>query len=369
MYKQKSALFLLCETPLHAGSGDDLGLVDLPIQRERHTAFPKIESSSIKGALREAFENMPNKLADTEFQVNIHRIFGYDSSFEKGITKDDDLNKLQGKEREEAVKKNERLVPIKKALEGNTEYSGCLAFTDARLLLFPVKSMKGVFVWLTCKQVLNKFASDMAIAGVEVDYLDAIKAIEVDAGKALASSDTALIRHNDKDGKSVVLEEYAFDATVNDSLRDFASKLADIVFADDKLAYWRQLLPQNLIVLSDMDFRDFTQMSTEVVTRIKIDNETGTVEDGALFTEEYLPNDSVMYSLVMASDEHGKNRKTESAEWAMDFFDRNMKEIALFQLGGNATLGKGILRTQLTLALNGKTLLQPLAKAFSEPNS
>ncbi|MBK9462153.1 MAG: hypothetical protein IPN94_22720 [Sphingobacteriales bacterium] len=32
-------------------------------------------------------------------------------------------------------------------------------------------------------------------------------------------------------------------------------------------------------------------MSTEVITRTKIDNETGTVEDGALFTEEYLPTE------------------------------------------------------------------------------
>jgi len=345
MYKQKSALFLLCETPLHAGSGDDLGLVDLPIQRERHTAFPKIESSSLKGALREAFENSPEKAADTNFQVDIHRIFGYDSSFEKAITSDDDLGKLQGADHEEAVKKNKRLKPIKEELKGNTEYSGCLAFTDARLLLFPVKSMKGVFVWLTCKQVLNKFASDMAIAGVEIPHLDAVKNIDVPAGKAQAASMEALIKHTD--GQSVVLEEYAFDATESKDLQAFARELAGIVFADDQLAYWRQLLPQNLIVLSDMDFRDFTQMSTEVITRIKIDNETGTVEDGALFTEEYLPNDSVMYSLVMASDEYGKNRKTETSEWAMDFFTRNMNDLNLFQLGGNATLGKGILRTQL----------------------
>ena len=56
MYKSTNPLFLICETPLHAGSGDDLGIVDLPIQRERHTSFPKIEASSLKGALREAFE-------------------------------------------------------------------------------------------------------------------------------------------------------------------------------------------------------------------------------------------------------------------------------------------------------------------------
>ena len=56
MFKCKHPLFLQCQTPLHAGSGSEIGLVDLPIQRERHTTFPKIEASSLKGALREAFE-------------------------------------------------------------------------------------------------------------------------------------------------------------------------------------------------------------------------------------------------------------------------------------------------------------------------
>ena len=59
MYKKAIPFFLICETPLHAGSGSDLGVIDLPIQRERHTTFPKIESSSLKGSLREAFEVNP----------------------------------------------------------------------------------------------------------------------------------------------------------------------------------------------------------------------------------------------------------------------------------------------------------------------
>ena len=91
MYKNAKPLFLICETPLHVGSGSDLGIVDLPIQRERHTNFPKIEASSLKGALREAFEN-PDKKAKIfqntvnvfdiakfeQYQIDIHRVFGFD---------------------------------------------------------------------------------------------------------------------------------------------------------------------------------------------------------------------------------------------------------------------------------------------------
>ena len=308
---------MLCETPFHAGSGDDLGIVDLPIQRERHTSFPKVESSSLKGALREAFENAHGKEKNKDFQLKIHRTFGYDEKANYAT----DLLDFVGKD--------------------NSQYSGCLAFTDARLLLFPVKSMKGVFVWITCKQVLNKFASDMAISSISIASLAAVKGLDITDGNAIIASDTPSVNG------AVVLEEYAFNATVNSVVRDFAVELSSIVFDDTDLAYWKGLLQSNLVVLSDNDFRDFTLMSTEVITRTKIDNETGTVQDGALFTEEFLPNDSVMYSLVFASDEYGKNRKTEDANWVMKFFKDEIEKMSFFQLGGNATLGKGILRTQL----------------------
>ena len=80
MYKKTQPLFLFCETPLHAGSGNDLSIVDLPIQREKHTGFPKIESSSLKGSLREAFEKI-NGIN----QVDIHRIFGYDADSAENV--------------------------------------------------------------------------------------------------------------------------------------------------------------------------------------------------------------------------------------------------------------------------------------------
>ncbi|HLY31875.1 MAG TPA: RAMP superfamily CRISPR-associated protein, partial [Ktedonobacterales bacterium] len=51
-YEAAALLFLYTETPLHAGTGASLGIVDLPIQREVHTQYPMIQGSSVKGALR-----------------------------------------------------------------------------------------------------------------------------------------------------------------------------------------------------------------------------------------------------------------------------------------------------------------------------
>lgn len=35
-------------TPLFAGSGQAIGAVDLPIQRERHTRWPMVQASGVK---------------------------------------------------------------------------------------------------------------------------------------------------------------------------------------------------------------------------------------------------------------------------------------------------------------------------------
>lgn len=39
---------------MHVGAGSSTGTIDLPIQREKHTNFPHIEGSSLRGAIREA---------------------------------------------------------------------------------------------------------------------------------------------------------------------------------------------------------------------------------------------------------------------------------------------------------------------------
>ncbi len=329
MFKSKSLLFLLCETPLHAGSGDDLGIVDLPIQRERHTSYPKIEASSLKGALREACESKVNSKKFSDFENDaskIHRLFGFDDGSLTNAQKEE----LKATFRKEIIKDDG-----KKEYKDASDFAGALAFTDARLLLFPVKSMKGVFVWITCPQVLTKFQNDLKMA--EIEALDGL-GFCADATKITKEANIA----NAKIcfGNTIVLEEYAFEAEVKTEVTMFAAALANHLFPNDD--YWKSMLSSNLVILKDEEFKDFVNMSTEVITRTKINNATGTVQDGALFTEEYLPSDSVMYSLIMAADEYGEKRSLKS-DVVMSEFHRLRPEV--FQLGGNATLGKGILKT------------------------
>ncbi|NMC60647.1 MAG: type III-B CRISPR module RAMP protein Cmr4, partial [Candidatus Methanofastidiosa archaeon] len=132
MYKIARPFFMIVETPLHAGSGTELGIVDLPIQRERHTEFPKIEASGLKGCIREEFEKSTGEIPVDDAKKAISLAFGPE--------------------------------------EGDA-HAGALGFTDARLLLFPVKSMKGVFAWVTCPKVLEKFRRDLELAEINIPNL------------------------------------------------------------------------------------------------------------------------------------------------------------------------------------------------------
>lgn len=52
MTTQTALLLLTSETPLHAGAGQSVDGIDLPIQREAHTDWPCVYGSAVKGALR-----------------------------------------------------------------------------------------------------------------------------------------------------------------------------------------------------------------------------------------------------------------------------------------------------------------------------
>jgi CRISPR-associated protein Cmr4 len=320
MFQIAKPLFFICETPLHAGSGSDLGVVDLPIQREKHTSFPKIESSSFKGAMREAFRTRTKAT-----KLQIEALFGPEEG-------------------------------------GNEGHMGALGFSDARLLLFPVKSMKGVFAWITCPKVLDQFKRDMKITDDGFD-INGDYSVDTEGGKCKLMNNTSNLRINNKD--NILLEEYAFE-TSEIEWAEGAETLQDW-FAENLPTEWKDKIKKDIVILSDDDFKDFVNLSTEVITRTKIQNDTGTVQPGALFTEEFLPAESVMYSLIMASpvfkkeidkgefaltkeekEETDEDKKITEADKVMNKFKNIIQtDLIIMQIGGNATLGKGIVRTKI----------------------
>lgn len=279
---------------IHAGSGSDVGIVDLPVQREKHTHYPKIESSSLKGAIRATVSHATGALNGNEkMKEQIKYVFGIDP--------------------EEAKK--------------GASQAGAITFADARLLLFPVKSMRGVFAWVTCPDVLLRFNREMQLfkGGVNVPVSEAC---------TISSKD--LLVTDDQ----IVLEEYTFQVAQSESTTELATKLQHMVFP-----YSEHDLAKRLVVLDDDTFRDFVTLSTEVNARVSIDPDTGTASGQALWYEENVPPETVFYSFLFAGNVRGEGVDgLKTQEDVLKFMQDSDKFPEVFQLGGNTTLGRGLLR-------------------------
>jgi CRISPR-associated protein Cmr4 len=328
MHTKSAILTLRVISPLHAGTGDDNGLVDLSIQREVVTGYPKIEASTLKGALRSRLEQLG---ADA---LKIHLAFGYDEN--------------------SAYKASESFSGDGDASNYAQFFTGALTFTDARLLAFPVRSMRGVFALVTCPYVLRRLAEEAELLLGKTDDFCALKSVSVAQEKCQLAKDSPLLNQNNK----VILEEYCFDKeSMPEELTKALAKLAS-------------LDSTRLVILHDDVFADFTQLFTERITRNAIDDETGAVKDGALFTEEYLPPEAVLYSIVLADkprqpvtqvNDKGEeiNEKKvlpgdfNTATQVLEFIKTNCwngQTRKFLQIGGNTSVGKGIVE----LIFNGK---------------
>jgi CRISPR-associated protein Cmr4 len=293
MFEAKSMLFIYVETPLHAGTGRGLGAVDLPIQRERTTGYPIIQASSLKGRLRAASD--PN------------------------------LNPQVG------LTKAEHLAIFGPETGNASDYAGALSTGDARILLFPVRSLAGVFAWTTSVDALARFRREAQMVGLSVDWeLPA----EPDRNTALVSGD-ALIA-----GVSVVLEEFSFtpDKSQANIIREIGQWLADNALPQTGYDYWKQALPNKLCILPEDAFRDFVLYGTEVQTHVQLDPSSKTVKEGP-WTTESLPVDTLLYAPLMA---------TKSRASGVDLSGQQVLAkvkglgIVHTQLGGDETTGQGM---------------------------
>jgi len=349
MFKKALPFFIHIITPLHAGTGQELGIVDLPIQREKHTGFPKIEASGLKGSIREVFEELLTVKSGEYALVNDKTVEERVKKLKEKFPKIEEIwtIKKNGEEKIQKDEKGNKKIKYNEAIdltfgpEAEISHAGALGFTDARILLFPVKSMKGVFAYITCPQVLKRFEEEMTIAEKKIEW----NSQKINVNEIPPNSfpkDTSQVLISDK----VILEEYTFELTPSEDLKRFANWLAKKTGIEE--------IPQKIVVLSDDDFKDFVHLSTEVVTRIKINNATGTVETGALFTEEFLPAETLLYSLALASpifkeksEEKGifNQPGKDEAELVLEFFKAGMPKV--MQIGGDATIGKGIVRIEV----------------------
>ncbi len=301
-------------SPVHAGSGDSVATVDLPIQRERHTNYPCIYASAVKGAMRAHFrEFAPAKSIESyggkqfkQAEKLINFIFGSD-------------------------KDNDEWNGTLKHEGGNDEKSveslpGAISVSDAKLLAFPMRSNIAPFVWVTCPIILERLRKDLefSFSGAGGNFVPF--EITGDDAKIIISNENKF-----KDVKKVIIE----DAVVN--VIDKGPAIGNFLNKN-----FSEL--DNLLLISDDMFGYCVSSCTEIQTNVKISSETGTADDGSLRYQEFLPSDSVLYSIVNFKSQGNK----DNVDLNPDIIARHVKDVIkdFIQVGGDETLGKGICKIE-----------------------
>jgi CRISPR-associated protein Cmr4 len=296
MFEKKAVVFLYAVSPVHVGAGTAVGVIDNPIQRERHTSHPSFAGSGIKGAVRHGFEAIggDGKLIDV--------LFGPPS-------------------------------------QSGDLHAGAVSFGDAQLVAFPVRSLKNGFVYATCLQALNR--TRRLIESMTGTPLHWPKLASVEEGRCLLTNRELL------SGDKLHLEAFEYDAQFSEDLSTLSQDLAAKALPDESgYAFFREKLGTDLVVLSDTDFAYFAQYATLVEPHVRIDSDTGTAQDGGLFYTENLPPESLMIAPLLASKTRtGREAETPAEEVLVKI--RNVIDGKLLQIGGDATTGRGLVMTRI----------------------
>lgn len=293
MFEKHAAVFLYAISPVHMGAGQAIGLIDNPIQRERHTNHPCFAGSGIKGAVRHGWKALGGQ------EDLISRILGPDSG-------SSDL------------------------------HAGALSFGDAQTVCLPIRSLRGGFVYATCPLALARAQRLLNTVGAKAEW----PSLNVEEGTCLIT-DPNLLAGDKKD--KLHLEAFEYTAQVSEPLATIAADVAKRALPEDEAyKFFRDKLEKALVVLSDTDFAYFAENAMLVEPHVRINAETGTADDGGLFYTENLPPEALMIAPLMASQTRsGKKEEKLEAEDVM-FKVKGVIDGKLLQIGGDATTGRGL---------------------------
>ena len=269
-------------TPLHVGAGRGLGYIDMPIVREKVTAWPYIPGSSIKGVIADHFGASDENTRRKEENKILKAAFGTSGS-------------------------------------DNDSAAGALVFTDANILCLPVRSFYGTFAWVTSPFCLKR-------AGVNASLPNFPRESD-----AFTGNDSALIGD---DGKI-----YLEDLDIHTQTQNEAGRIADdIAESLSDNADWKKIFAERFAVVSDDLFTFLCESGTEVNAHIRINSKTGIVETGALWYKESLPIETILTGRIWCDKVFVDGISPE------DLFERFCGHDLTLQIGGKASTGKGLVR-------------------------
>ena len=297
MFEKRAVVFLYAVSPVHMGAGTAAGIVDNPIQRERHTGHPCFAGSGIKGAVRHSFASIGGDPA------LIDQLFGPHSGSDK-------------------------------------LHAGAISFGDGQLVAFPIRSLRGGYVYASCPQALARAQRLMGTAGVTLDW--AIPDVEEGQCRAV---NTKILSQSGK----LHLEAFEYDESGSEDGRDGLESIAKDIShralpVENGYEFFRDKIANDFVLLSDTDFGYFAEHATVIEPHVRINDDTGTAADGGLFYTENLPPESLMIAPLLASATHNADRNNNPPTSAADVLPMvsNVIDGRLLQIGGDATTGRGL---------------------------
>jgi CRISPR-associated protein Cmr4 len=277
---QNRILFLLAESPIHAGDKPEgEGDIDLPIQKDSATGFPVVRGSTVRGSLRHLSRS--HKLA-------VEELFGSEP-------------------------------------DAQDPKPGIINVSDFQILLCPVRTLSGLFAWVTTPYLLQNLQRSLQLCGSAEKIT-----IPASGDKVLVASGSRLLSK----GK-LSLEETVFSATESAELATLGLWIAQKALpASDTYNFLKGMAVTNIALVPDEVFQKLLPLVLPVFARIRIDPVTGVVAEGALWNTEFLSSETLLCGTFIAKEE---DKKSKSVEKLIE-----LTKSRWFQIGGCKGIGMGM---------------------------
>ena len=266
-------------TSVRVGDGSSAGAMNLPVSRERHTRWPFIPGSSLKGALR--------------IRATVMRHSHVDGIF--GASRPDDDDDDTGSKR------------------------GALLVGGATLLALPVRSLHTTFALLTCPTALARFGRaaglslDLPSPSVEEAWVQGANQVREQKEVAVGSRARG----------TVVLEDLDLVGVTDDAVSAWAQAIGGYTGTEAPLSA--------LTVVHDDVFAHACAAWTEHRTRNAIGAD-GVVDQGKLFVVESLPAETLLWATLDWDERFASE---------IPRFDGLPANGECFTLGGHQSVGMG----------------------------
>ena len=295
---------------MHVGSGDvNFGVIDNLIQRDVITLLPNINSSGLKGAIREFFKNYYNEDNKAEF---IKSVFGSEpketDSDEGGTDEEKDNNANNTGNKSKKKKSNQQ---------------GAFRFFEANLLSIPVRSNCIPFFMATSIHIVKELLYKADNFGINLGEFETslrdLAILSVEKNRPIVFNHNYEYKEDDNDDERVYIEEHSWKSIFKEN---------------NQLEMLERFFGAPLILLNDKDFSSVCDNNNlPVIARNNLENG----QSQNLWYEQILPRFSKLYFTLI------KEQPVKPIDDLFEIFDRNI-ENNVIQIGANATIGYGYCR-------------------------